>query len=148
MASVLVESGRPAVVLPYTGWRGPIGGTVAIAWKQTAEAARALQAAMPFLLAATHVHVLAWSEPRPPRIVGESLDLDRYLRVHGVQADWHHGGHEPAGLGEQLLSRVADLGADLLVMGCYGHSRAREWILGGVSRTVLSSMTLPVLMSH
>jgi nucleotide-binding universal stress UspA family protein len=51
-------------------------------------------------------------------------------------------------LGELLLSRVADLGADLLVMGCYGHSRAREWILGGASRTLLGAMTVPVLMAH
>lgn len=146
--SVLIESGRPAVVLPYTGWKGPVGDTVAVAWKETPGAARALKAAMPFLQRATHVHVLAWSEPGPARIGGESLDLDRYLRAHGVQATWHHEGREPASLGEQLLSRLADLGADLLVMGCYGHSRAREWILGGVSRTVLASMTVPVLMSH
>jgi nucleotide-binding universal stress UspA family protein len=55
---------------------------------------------------------------------------------------------EPEGLGEILLSRLSDLGADLLVMGCYGHSRAREWTLGGASRTILASMTVPVLMAH
>lgn len=148
VASVLIESGRPAVVLPYTGWKGPVGDTVAVAWKETPEAARALKAAMPFLQRATRVHVLAWSELGPARIGGESLDLDRYLRAHGVQASWHREGGEPVSLGEQLLSRLADLGADLLVMGCYGHSRAREWILGGASRTVLASMTVPVLMSH
>ena len=60
----------------------------------------------------------------------------------------HHGGKAPEELGEILLSRVFDLGCDLLVMGCYGHGRAREWVLGGVSRTLLSSMTLPVLMAH
>ena len=51
-------------------------------------------------------------------------------------------------MGDLLLSRAFDLDADLLVMGCYGHSRAREWVLGGTSRTVLQSMTLPVLMAH
>ena len=76
------------------------------------------------------------------------LNLDGYLRLHGVAAQWHHRGEEPAELGELLLSQAFDLGADLLVMGCYGHGRAREWMLGGVSRTVLRSMTLPVLMAH
>jgi len=51
-------------------------------------------------------------------------------------------------VGEELLSRIADLGCDLLVMGAYGHSRAREWAFGGVTRTILQSMTVPVLMSH
>ena len=80
---------------------------------------------------------------------GVPLDVERYLRLHGVQARLQHYGEEPNGdLGELLLSRAADLDADLLVMGCYGHSRARELVLGGVTRTVLRSMTLPVLMSH
>ena len=57
-------------------------------------------------------------------------------------------GGAPAELGEFLLSRTADLSADLLVMGCYGHSRTREWVLGGTSRTLLAAMTLPVLMAH
>ena len=65
-----------------------------------------------------------------------------------MSAQWHRDPGEPAEIGELLLSRCADLSADLLVMGCYGHSRAREWVLGGTSRTVLHSMTLPVLMAH
>jgi nucleotide-binding universal stress UspA family protein len=65
-----------------------------------------------------------------------------------VQSVWHGQGDEPEAVGELLLSRVFDLEADLLVMGCYGHNRAREWALGGASRTILKSMTLPVLMAH
>ena len=60
----------------------------------------------------------------------------------------HRGGRAGHDLGELLLSLAADLQADLLVMGCYGHGRAREWLLGGVTRSVLQSMTLPVLMAH
>lgn len=146
--NVLVASGRPAIVVPYVGWQGDIGVTVAIAWKETPEAARAVQAALPFLQRAREVHVFAWSEEGAPRLGGTPLDLDGYLRHHGVEATWHHEGGEPHGLGELLLSRVFDVGADLLVMGCYGHGRAREWLLGGVTRTVLQSMTLPVLMAH
>jgi nucleotide-binding universal stress UspA family protein len=60
----------------------------------------------------------------------------------------HPGGHEDGDAGEHLLSMAADTGADLLVMGCFGHSRAREWVLGGATRSILQSMTVPVLMSH
>jgi nucleotide-binding universal stress UspA family protein len=146
--NVLLASGRPALLLPYVGWSRAVGDTVAIAWKETPEAARAVRAAMPFLQRADRVHVLTWGEEGSPRVAGEALDLERYLRVHGVQVTWHHEGGEPSGLGELLLSRLFDLDADLLVMGCYGHGRAREWILGGVSRSILDSMTLPVLMAH
>lgn len=71
-----------------------------------------------------------------------------WLRTHGLQAQLCPQGKADAQLGEQLLSLAADRSADLLVMGCYGHTRAREWLLGGATRTVLSSMTLPVLMAH
>lgn len=145
---VLGASGRPAVVLPYVGWPQEIGATVAIAWKETAEAARAVTASLPFLQRARKVHVLVWEDEGEPGVGGVQLDLASWLRVHGVEATWHHGGREPAAIGELLLSRAFDLQADLLVMGCYGHSRAREWVLGGATRTVLASMTLPLLMSH
>ena len=65
-----------------------------------------------------------------------------------MQATLEREEREPGDVGERLLSRAADLDADLLVMGCYGHSRAREWVLGGATRTVLRSMTLPVLLCH
>ena len=146
--SVVLASGRPALVLPYTGMELRTAGTVAIAWKETPEAARAVSAAMPLLQRAGRVHVLAWDEEPPLEVTGQQLDLDGYLRLHGVEPTWHRGGPAPQALGELLLSRLSDLGADLLVMGCYGHSRAREWILGGTSRTILRSMTLPVLLAH
>lgn len=74
--------------------------------------------------------------------------MEGYLQLRGIEPTWHReGGGEPGILGELLLSRACDLGADLLVMGCYGHSRMREWVLGGTSRTVQQSMTLPALMA-
>jgi nucleotide-binding universal stress UspA family protein len=148
VASVLLESGLPALVVPCVGAFPAIGERVALAWKESAQAAHALRAAMPLLQQAQAVHVLAWSGDAPPRMGGQALDLERYLRLHGVAATWHREGGEPEDLGERLLSRVSDLGADLLVMGCYGHSRAREWMLDGTSRTILQSMTVPVLMAH
>ena len=146
--SVMVMSGKPALILPYAGaLPGVMGETVVIAWKPTREAARAVSAAMPLLKRAGRVVILSWTG-EDERVEGSRLDLNGYLRLHRVEATWQHEGDEPDALGELLLSRAFDVGADLLVMGCYGHSRAREWVLGGTSRTVLESMTLPVLMAH
>ncbi|MDP2452298.1 MAG: universal stress protein [Polaromonas sp.] len=145
--SVIVASGKPALILPYIGVPASIGDTMVLAWKPTREAARAVSAALPMLQRARRVHVLSWSGA-DEAVSGQRLDLESYLKLHGVEATWHREAGEPELLGELLLSRAFDLEADLLVMGCYGHSRAREWVLGGTSRTVLRSMTLPVLMAH
>jgi nucleotide-binding universal stress UspA family protein len=146
--SVLAMSGKPAVVLPYEDALDRVGDNVVIAWKPTREAARAVAAAVPLLQRARKVQVLTWPAEEE-NVGGAPLDLAGYLRQRGVEAVWHReGSEEPEFLGELLLSRAFDLQADLLVMGCYGHSRAREWVLGGTSRTVLRSMTLPVLMAH
>lgn len=145
--TVMAASGKPALILPYAGVPPRVGETVVIAWKPTREAAHAVSAAVPLLQRARRVHVLSWSD-QEGAIGGDRLDLNGYLKLHGVEATWHREGEEPEALGELLLSRAFDLEADLLVMGCYGHSRAREWVLGGTSRTVLRSMTLPVLMVH
>jgi nucleotide-binding universal stress UspA family protein len=145
---VLSDTGRPALVVPYIGMSAAPNGTVAVAWKDTPQAVRALAAAMPFLARASQVHILTWGTGQAAQLSGKALSLDHYLKVHGVSATWHRDPGEPRDLGDLLMSRVSDLGADLLVMGCYGHSRAREWVMGGVTRTVLQSMTVPVLMSH
>jgi nucleotide-binding universal stress UspA family protein len=144
---VVSGSGKPALVLPHSMPLPREFGTVAIAWKETREAAHAVTAALPLLQRARRVVALSWGEDEAgtqPAFVR----LGQYLRLHGVGIEPSHEGRETAELGELLLSRTADLGADLLVMGCYGHGRAREWALGGVSRTVMRSMTLPVLLSH
>ncbi len=146
--TVMAASGKPALILPYIGVARGIGETIVIAWKPTREAASAVSAAMPLLQQARRVHILSWAGVEEDVIGGDGLDLNGYLKLSGVDATWHRQGEEPESLGELLLSRAFDLGADLLVMGCYGHSRAREWVLGGTSRTVLQSMTLPVLMVH
>lgn len=146
--SVMAVSGKPALLVPYADVPLMVGGTVVVAWKETREAALAVTAALPLLQRAEAVHVLTWGGEEPPAGEGARLDLRGYLKLHEVDVSWHSQGTEPEMLGELLLSRAFDLGADLLVMGCYGHSRAREWVLGGASRSVLQSMTLPVLMAH
>lgn len=145
--AVMTATGKPALVVPYANMPAAFGETVVIAWKETREAARAVTGALPLLQRAAAVHVLTWARSTPGT-EGSRLDLASYLALHGVKARWHDQGKEPAFLGEILLSLAFDLEADLLVMGCYGHSRAREWVLGGASRTILRSMTVPVLMAH
>ncbi len=145
--SVIMMSGKPALVLPYIGAPKVLGDTVLIAWKPTREAARAVSAALPMLQSAKAVHVVSWGDEESS-VSGDRLDLTSYLKLRGVQTTWHQQGRVPKDLGEMLLSFAFDIQADLLVMGCYGHSRAREWMLGGVSRTLLDTMTLPVLMAH
>jgi nucleotide-binding universal stress UspA family protein len=146
--TVMAASGKPALILPYADMPPAVGQAVVIAWKPTREAARAVSAAVPLLQRARRVHVLSWGNEEED-VRGARLDLDGYLKLRGVEPTWHRErGDEPDFMGDLLLSRAFDLDADLLVMGCYGHSRAREWVLGGTSRTVLRSMTLPVLMAH
>ena len=147
VASVLIASGRPALVVPYVDIAATFGQEVLVAWKPTRESAHAITAAIPFLQRAQHIHMTiaddASATAEPARA------LEDYLRLHGVDAPIQQHSSLPAGeAGDGLLSLAADLGADLLVMGCYGHSRTRELVLGGATRTVLRSMTLPVLMAH
>ena len=145
LPSVLVQSGRPALVLPYAGPIGPIGRNVLVAWKETREAARAVTAALPWLRTAARVHAVSYGEDAE----GALQRLQEYLRAQGVaNATLHPGGNKEDDAGNKLLSFAADLSADLLVMGCYGHSRAREWVMGGATLSILQWMTLPVLMSH
>jgi nucleotide-binding universal stress UspA family protein len=147
LADVLETTGKPCLVLPYIPAPPQIGQTVLVAWKGTPESARALTAALPLLQRARQVHLVCWDESDD--LAGDSAQAaGQYLQSHGVSARVHREGRAAGDVGELLLSLAADLQADLLVMGCYGRSRTREWVLGGVSRTVLRAMTLPVLMVH
>jgi nucleotide-binding universal stress UspA family protein len=145
--AVIVESGRPALVVPHTGDRTVDARTVLVAWKPSREAAHAVSAALPFLHRTKNVHVVCAAE----NIVDTHLALKQvgqYLGRHGIVPVEVHHGAVGGDVGRELLSLAKGIGAQLLVMGCYGHSRARELMLGGASRTVLQSMTLPVLMAH
>lgn len=144
--AVLQASGKPAIVLPASDLPYASPARIAIAWKPTREAACAVSGAMPLLQRAQHVDILTWGEEAASP---DEAALERFLELHDVRVTWRRQADaDRADVGDLLLSRTYDLGADLLVMGCYGHYRATEWALGGVSRTVLRSMTLPVLMAH
>ncbi len=145
--SVLIESGKPALVLPSVEAGAEFGRTILVAWKGAAASARAVTAALPMLRLAHSVHVVSWDEPGGTA-ANHPLPVERFLSRHAVSAKVHRCGRPKGDVGELMLSMAAEVDADMLVMGCYGHSRAREWWLGGATRTILSAMTLPVLMSH
>ena len=142
--SVMIDSGRPVLVVPYIGIRDSIGRNIMVAWKEARETARAVSAALPLLKQAEHVHLASGGRARE---AGHE-ELVAHLRRHGIEATPHHYGDEPGDIGAFMLSAAADLDADMMVMGGYGHSRARDWVLGGATRTVLASMSVPVLLSH
>lgn len=146
--SVLVSSGTPALVVPRSHRGDDVApGCLLVAWQPTREAACAVKAALPLLQSAREVHLVNWSEDATAQ--RRCLDdLGDYLRLHGVDNVEPHGGVRPAGTGDALLELACGVGADWLVMGCYGHARARELVLGGASRTVLRDAPLPVFMAH
>ncbi|MBU6489074.1 MAG: universal stress protein [Burkholderiales bacterium] len=149
--STVLSAGRPVLVVPYAGQFDAIGSHVMVAWDGSREATRALHDALPFLTRAKRVTVLSVDalrhDPAASRIPGTDIAaiVSRY-GVNVVTEEVEGAKGEP--IGEMLLSRAADLGVDLIVMGCYGHSRWRELVLGGATRSILKSMTVPVLMSH
>ncbi len=140
--AALMETGRPVLLAPPT-IPAAIGRNVAVFWNGSAEASRAVAAAMPVLQRAERVAVLSARE-EDGVIPGE---LAGYLGWHEVQASVHTFVAGPH-VGQTLLAEAEGLGADLVVMGAYTHSRLRQLILGGVTRHVLHAATLPVLFSH
>jgi nucleotide-binding universal stress UspA family protein len=150
---VALAAGRPIVMVPYAGNFKTVGKNVLVAWNGGREATRALTDAIPLLRDAEQVRVIVFNPKKKNgngndngRLPGTDIGL--YLARHGVNVEVSVQSSEDVDVGNQILSRVADLGIDLVVMGAYGHSRLREMILGGVTRTVIESMTAPVLMSH
>ena len=148
--SVVLTCGRPALVVPYVGVQKPPGKHVIVAWNGSREAARAVNDALPFLVAADKVDVMCVNpgdgEEDDADIPGADLCL--HLARHGVNAEAQALAASDVDAGNLLLSRAADRGADLIVMGAYGHARWREMVLGGVTRQLLGEMTVPVFMSH
>ena len=147
---VALASGRPVLIVPYAGHFDDVGRRVLVAWSATREAARAVSDAMPLLMSAELVTVLTIDPSEGPHAHGElpGADIALHLARHGVKAQIERTVSAGLPVGEVLLSRAADLGVDLIAMGAYGHSRMREMLLGGATRSVLRSMTVPVLMSH
>lgn len=147
--SVVIDSGKPALVVPDNAPVTQVGRIITIAWKPSRESARAVAAALPLLQRAQAVHVLMWQDKQEAKPAAHHLgQLAVFLLRHGVAVQTHALGAAPSRIGDAILGEARRHGADLLVMGCYGRSRARELLLGGASRSVLQAMPLPVLMAH
>lgn len=144
---LVLGSGRPVIVVPYVGAPHAFGRRVAIAWDGGREAARAVGDAMPFLHEAEAVWVISINTEGDSKS-GPATELVRHLADHGIKAEPQVLRSDEVSAADMLLSRIADLGADSLVMGCFGHSRLREIVLGGMTRDILRHMTVPVLLSH
>ena len=144
----LFESGRPLVVVPYIQKRGLTLERVLACWDGGRTAARAIGDAMPFLERAKAVDIVIVAEERKGGDEINGANMSEHLARHGVTANVKRIAKGDLAIEDVLLSYAADSGADFMVMGGYGHSRLREFILGGVTRGILGSMTVPVMMSH
>ncbi len=148
-ADIVLHAGRPVLVVPNSGHHANFGQRVLIAWNGRRESARAAHDALPFLKAAREVSVL-WVNPGGDEIAEDipGADLCTMLSRHGVNCTADAIERPEQSVAATLLARARFINADLLVMGGYGHSRLREFVLGGATREVLREMHVPVLMSH
>lgn len=145
---LVLAAGRPVLILPCVGNFPTIGKRILVAWSGTREATRAVTDAIPLLQRADKVHVMAVNPKQGEHGNVPGADIGLYLARHDVRVEVKADQGAEIDVGNELLSRAADLDVDLIVMGGYGHSRLKEWVLGGATRTILESMTAPVLMSH
>ena len=146
--SLVLELGRPMLIVPYIGAPERFGQRVLIAWNGSREAVRAVNDALPLLQRASVVSVLVINPESHRSGDLPGADICLHLARHGVNAQAEHAVANDIDVGDVLLSRASDKDADLIVMGAYGHSRLRETVLGGATKHLLKHMTVPVLMSH
>jgi len=144
---VILNAGRPVLIVPCVGEFSSVGKRVLISWDASREATRAVNDAIPLLKCADVVQVAIFNADTKPFGDQPGHDIALYLARHGIKVEVLEN-MKVQDVGLALLSLVEDLSSDLLVMGAYGHSRLRERLLGGVTRTILENMTIPVLMSH
>lgn len=149
--ALVMSAGRPVLFIPYIGVFPTLGTNVVVAWDGSREATRAVHDALPLLQRAEKTTIVTLNglkgEPRGSRIPGADIAL--VLTRHGVKADVVElDAADDMPPGDMLLSYASQLNADLVVMGAYGHSRWQELVMGGATRSMLQSMTVPVMMSH
>jgi nucleotide-binding universal stress UspA family protein len=145
--AALLESGRPVIVVPFVQTMGLKLDRVLVCWDASRSAARALADAMPLLRRTGAVEIVSvTAEGNPEELTG--ADVGDHLARHDLKVEVRRLAKGDVDIANTILSYAADAGADFIVMGGYGHSRLREFVLGGVTRGILGSMTVPVLMSH
>ena len=148
---MLLTAGRPVLVLPSSGHFPVVGDRALYCWDGSREAARALSDAAPALRLASHLVVLTMDEggASEPADAVPFEDLATYCVAHGMPAPDHvRRDIKGVGVGSTILNAAADHSADLIVMGAYGHSKFREWAMGGATASILKSMTVPIMFSH
>lgn len=145
VADVVLNSGKPVLIVPYAGHFENVGRRMMVAWTSAREAGRALTDSLPMLERSEAVEVVLFDEGDGG--VNHS-DVQTYLQDHGVNATVKRYPGDELSAGELILSRASDDEADCIVMGAYGHSRLKETLLGGATKTVMKLMTVPVMMSH
>jgi len=144
----ILHCARPVLVLPYTHAGSVHTSRALLAWDGSRESVRAMTDALPFMRRAETVRLMHWrTEPDGNQALEQLNNLRQWLAFQGVDAEAHDE-MTTIPIGEALLNEASDMSANLIVMGAYGHSRWTERLLGGVSKTLLQSMTVPVLMSH
>jgi nucleotide-binding universal stress UspA family protein len=146
--AMLFQSGAPLLIVPYAGVKAFTPGRAIVAWDGGAAAAHAVRAALPLLHLAEEVVVVIVKEniKRSSELAG--TDIATHLARHDLHVEVREITNATGDIGQTILSFAADEAADWMVMGGYGHSRMREFFLGGATRGILESMTLPVLMTH
>lgn len=145
---VLFESGRPVILVPFIQKGGMNLERIMVCWDGSRAAARAVADAMPFLKKAKQVEIVIISDKPPKKDEVPGADLGQHLARHGLKVDVKRITAPDTDVPSTILSYAADSSADMIVMGGYGHSRLREFVLGGATRGLLEAMTVPVLMSH
>jgi len=146
--AVLFDSGGPVIIVPYIQ-RAPLKlDHIMVCWDGSRAAARAIRDAIPFLRRAGRIEVVNVTNERRKQDQIECADLGAHLARHGLNVVIKRMPLGDVDVAAGLLSHAADEDVDFIVMGGYGHSRLREFVLGGVTRSMLQTMTVPVLMSH
>jgi nucleotide-binding universal stress UspA family protein len=146
--TALFDSGRPLIMVPYIQ-KAPFKiDNVMICWDGSRTAARAVSDAIPVIRNSGSVEIVIVTNERGKETDIEGADIGQHLARHGLTVDVHRISGGNIDIADALLSHAADSGADFMVMGGYGHSRLREFVLGGVTRSIFESMTVPVLISH
>ena len=145
---VLFDSGRPVIFVPYIQKSGLKLDRVMLCWDGSRAATRAINDAMPFLEKAKQVELVIVSSKAGKANELTGADMGQHLARHGLKVEVKRITSPDIDVTSTILSYAADSSADMIVMGGYGHSRLREFILGGVTRRLLETMTVPTLMSH
>ena len=150
LEAMVFDCGQPVLAIPFAGSFNTIGKRVLVGWNASREASRALHDALPLIAKAETATVFLANPKRGLGGHGEEpgADIARHLARHGMKVEVAMAIADDVPDSALLLNHASDMGADLLVMGAYGHSRLREFILGGMTRSLLREMTVPVLLSH